>query len=355
MTKAVFLTLQRGDHIFCWRLSLPALVSAGACLLCAALFLFIPETPDDPQTFQQAKRRIAGLQAELERVSAEQALTSQLLERRMAEALKRLANLEGQAQTLAEISPARPAALRLRHLEEAMTRTERSQMREIDGIIQSRHADLARIDAALAEAGISLAAQSDTDPSAGTGGPFIPLEQATSGPFADKLAQAAPLIARLAAFEAQVPNLPLRAPFAGRIEVSSGYGARSDPFHGRAAWHSGIDLRNDSGSDVLATGAGTISAAGWNGAYGLTIDIDHGNGLSTRYAHLSRLLVREGDLVAPHQIIALSGASGRTKGAHLHYEWRAGGETLDPRRLLKAGEKLGLLHKPSSRPREDAQ
>jgi len=354
MTKSIFVTLQRGNQISCWRLSLPALAFIATFVaISSAAFGLRPNAPEEPQTFEQARQRIAALQAELERVSTERALTAELLERRLGEAQKRLARLEGQAQALHQLAPTRPAPVRLRHLEEAMTRTERSQWRELADMTETTRQTVTQIETVLAEAGISLAPGTSQDMA--TGGPFIPLDQALSGPFAAKMAEAAPLLARQASLEAQLPALPLRAPLAGRMEISSGFGARMDPFHGRAAWHSGIDLRNESGGDVLATAGGWVSAAGWNGAYGLMVDIDHGNGLSTRYAHLSRLLIREGDQVEAQQIIALSGASGRAKGAHLHYELRIDGEPTDPRRLLKAGERLGLVQSAGSRQREAAQ
>lgn len=353
MTKTIFLTLQRGEQIACLRLTPPLLALIAASCLCAFTFLLRPDAPADPQTLQQAKHRIAALQSQLEQVTSQQAVSADLINGRLQEAQKHLARLEGQSQLLAQINPHRPVTLRLRALEEAMERTERNQIRELTELAGSRRAEVKRIETALKDAGISLPPERD-DKSA-TGGPFIPLDTALSGPFAQKYEEAAPLFARHATLQAHLPSLPLRAPFAGKIEISSSFGPRRDPFHGRAAWHSGLDLRSDSGADVLATAAGTVTASGWNGAYGHSLDIDHGNGLLTRYAHLSRIFVREGDQVAAEERIALSGASGRAKGAHLHYELRINGEATNPLRLLKAGEKLGPLLKAASHSREAAQ
>jgi murein DD-endopeptidase MepM/ murein hydrolase activator NlpD len=353
MTKTIFLTLQRGEQIACLRLAPPALALLAASCVCALAFLLRPETPVDPQTLDQAKRRIATLQAQLEQVTSQQAVSADLINGRLQEAQKHLARLDGQAYALAQLNPDRPATLRLRVLEEAMERTERRQIRDLTELARSRQTDIRRIETALKEGGIGLAPEPALEPA--TGGPFIPLDAALSGPFAKKYDEAAPLFARHTTLQAHLLNLPLRAPFAGKIEVSSGFGARADPFHGRAAWHSGLDLRSDSGAEVFATAAGTVTAAGWNGAYGLSLDIDHGNGLLTRYAHLSRIFLREGDQVAAEERIALSGASGRTTGAHLHYELRINGEATNPMRLLKAGEKLGELLKPASRARDAAQ
>lgn len=353
MTKTIFLTLQRGEQIACLRLTPHLLALLAAGLVCGLTFLLRPDAPADPQTLEQAKRRIAALQSQLEQVTSQQAVSADLINGRLQEAQKHLARLDGQGQLLAQINPHRPATLRLRALEEAMERTERDQIRELTELAAARRTEVIRIETALKDAGISLSEEGHREPA--TGGPFIPLDGTLSGPFVKKYEEAAPLFARHATLHAHLPSLPLRAPFAGKIEVSSGFGARSDPFHGRAAWHSGLDLRSDSGADVLATAAGTVTTAGWNGAYGLSLDIDHGHGLVTRYAHLSRIFVREGDQVAAEDRIALSGASGRTKGAHHHYELRIHGEAINPQRLLKAGEKLGSLLKPASHAREIAQ
>ena len=350
--KTIYLTLQQGEHLACWRLTLPRLAVCGLALVGGLGITLFPGIPADPQTLEQAKRRMGILQAELERATSQQAMTADLLNGKLAEAQKRLARMESQGQALNQLSPNRPAPVRLRLLEEAMDRHERQQINELTTLADDRRNEATRIDKALAEARISLPELPTV--SSDAGGPFIPLAAAFSGLFADRLAGAEPWLMRHAHLTEHLPNLPLRAPFSGRLEISSGFGARADPFHGRAAWHSGIDLRSDAGSQVLATGAGNVTATGWNGAYGLSVDIDHGNGLSTRYAHLSRLLVREGERVDALQPIALSGASGRTKGAHLHYELRVDGEATDPRRLFKAGEKIGLLPIASSRMREAA-
>jgi murein DD-endopeptidase MepM/ murein hydrolase activator NlpD len=353
MTKAIFLTLQKGERIACLRLPTPALALLAASLLFALTYLLRPDTPADPQTLNQAKHRIAALQSQLEQVTSQQALSADLINGRLQEVQKHLARLDGQSQILAHINPNRPASVRLRALEEAMERYERNQLRELTELAGSRQTEVTRIESALTQAGISLAQEADAQ--SGTGGPFIPLETALSGAFAQKYGETASLFARHANLQAQLSYVPLRAPFAGKIEISSGFGARSDPFHGRAAWHSGLDLRSDGGAEVLATARGIVAASGWNGAYGLSLYIDHGTGMVTRYAHLSRIFVREGERVGAEERIALSGASGRTKGAHLHYELRINGEATNPLRLLKAGEKLGPLLKAASHTREGAQ
>lgn len=113
--------------------------------------------------------------------------------------------------------------------------------------------------------------------------------------------------------------------------VSSDFGWRSDPLNGRLTFHKGADLRLAYGSEVRAAAAGVVVSAGDRPGYGLTVVVDHGDGRETRYAHLSAVDVAPGDAVGSGQLIARSGNSGRTTGAHLHFEAREFGQPVDPR------------------------
>ena len=112
---------------------------------------------------------------------------------------------------------------------------------------------------------------------------------------------------------------------------------RTDPFLGRPAMHTGIDFRGDTGEPVHATAAGKVTIAGWNGGYGKMVEIDHGNGLATRYGHLSEIDVKVGQIVRIGQVIGKIGSTGRSTGPHLHYETRIDGEAVDPQKFLRAG------------------
>jgi len=114
--------------------------------------------------------------------------------------------------------------------------------------------------------------------------------------------------------------------------VTSAYGWRHDPFTGRAKFHKGVDLRAPEGSEVRSAGAGKVKFAGDSGGYGTNVVVEHANGVSTRYAHLSELLVRAGDEVGDGQLIGLSGQSGRATAAHLHFEVLEDGVPVDPLR-----------------------
>ena len=115
---------------------------------------------------------------------------------------------------------------------------------------------------------------------------------------------------------------------------SGRFGQRDDPFHGGQEFHTGLDISLEAGQPVFATAAGKVEAASANGAYGKMIVINHGYGLVTRYAHLSRYAVKVGDQVNRGQVIGYVGASGRTTGPHLHYELLVNGLLTDPLPLL---------------------
>lgn len=112
--------------------------------------------------------------------------------------------------------------------------------------------------------------------------------------------------------------------------MSSRYGYRTDPFKGHLAMHKGVDFAGKDGSDVVATASGVVTYAGERYGYGLMVEINHGNGLSTRYGHAKELLVKTGDIVKPGEAIALMGSSGRSTGPHVHYEVLKNGQQVNP-------------------------
>ncbi|MFQ3249024.1 MAG: murein DD-endopeptidase MepM/ murein hydrolase activator NlpD [Glaciecola sp.] len=112
--------------------------------------------------------------------------------------------------------------------------------------------------------------------------------------------------------------------------LSSYYGVRKDPFTGRPSMHKGIDFAGKEGEDVIATGAGVVTWSGDRYGYGKLVEIDHGNGLRTRYGHNAELTVTVGDVVTKGQSIALVGNTGRSTGAHVHYEVLKSGQQVDP-------------------------
>jgi murein DD-endopeptidase MepM/ murein hydrolase activator NlpD len=117
----------------------------------------------------------------------------------------------------------------------------------------------------------------------------------------------------------------------------SGFGRRIDPFNGQWAMHEGIDFIADAGSPIVAAAGGVVIFAGFHPQYGYMVDIDHGNDLVTRYAHCSKLMVREGDLVQRGRKIGEVGSTGRSTGAHLHFEVRFRGAAQNPAKFLQPG------------------
>jgi murein DD-endopeptidase MepM/ murein hydrolase activator NlpD len=180
------------------------------------------------------------------------------------------------------------------------------------------------------------------EPPAGSGGPMLPPRaegDALPDPFAlqSRLADIEQQIARLSDAAAlrsvELMRLPTRLPLA-HATLGSPFGNRDDPFTGRRAFHSGLDFAAEKGAAIHAAAGGSVVSAAFRSDYGWVVEIDHGNGLHTRYAHASRLLVKAGDVVAPGETIAAVGTTGRSTGPHLHFEVLRGGEATDPRRYL---------------------
>ncbi|WP_163832598.1 M23 family metallopeptidase [Spartinivicinus ruber] len=116
--------------------------------------------------------------------------------------------------------------------------------------------------------------------------------------------------------------------------LSSRFGRRTDPINGRYAWHKGIDFAGKYGSGIFSVGSGVITWAGSRGGYGNMVEVNHGNGFVTRYAHNSKILVKVGDLVKKGQKIALMGSSGRATGPHVHFEVYRDGNVVNPAKYI---------------------
>lgn len=136
--------------------------------------------------------------------------------------------------------------------------------------------------------------------------------------------------------------LPTTLPISGAWDASS-YGWRKDPFTGERALHEGVDFSADSGTSIMAAAGGVVVTAERQSSYGNVVEIDHGNGLSTRYAHASKLLVKPGAVVKRGQAIAAVGSTGRSTGPHLHFEVRVDGVAQNPNRFLVAARNGATL------------
>ena len=243
-------------------------------------------------------------------------------------------------------NPDIPVPIRLGTLSSGLERMELAQVRVVEKISAAARQRAGRLKSLIAELGLS--ADRLSVPNArkqSVGGPFIPLPTDGRGTlFEQELGRAQSDFVAASRLNELVAYLPLRRPLPGDPEITSGFGVRIDPFLGRRALHSGLDLRDDYGSPVRVTAAGTVSSAGWAGGYGNMVEVDHGNGLTTRYGHLASISVEEGQTITAGAIVGKLGSTGRSTGPHLHYEVRIDGEPVDPMRFVKASYKAAALN-----------
>jgi murein DD-endopeptidase MepM/ murein hydrolase activator NlpD len=309
-----------------------------------------------PQAEQQFayEDRIAELRAQIDRTTSRQLLDQEQVEQKLDDLMHRQATLESRATTLSGIAdptttgsirPVAPAArgnkqssigATLDRLQASLDRVELRQSTTLSQL-EDRYENKARqIRGVFTQLGLKL----DAAPEA-TGGPFVPVQLPSGN---EGFERALMRVSFARADADQLANtlltVPLRKPVAGEIDETSPFGIRMDPFVHEAAMHTGIDFRGDIGEPIHATAAGTVSIAGWEGGYGKLVEIDHGNGLATRYGHLSEIDVSVGDKVRVGQVIGLLGTTGRSTGPHIHYETRIDGEAVNPQKFLDAGDKL---------------
>jgi murein DD-endopeptidase MepM/ murein hydrolase activator NlpD len=132
-------------------------------------------------------------------------------------------------------------------------------------------------------------------------------------------------------------NLPTGVPVHGDFRITSGFGIRNDPFTGSLAMHEGLDFAANVGTPVVSTGPGSVVRSSWDASYGNVIEVSHSEGFVTRYAHLSKRLVAEGDKVVRGDQIGEIGTTGRSTGPHLHYEVFRKDHLLNPLQVLPFG------------------
>lgn len=342
---------------------------------------------------QQAyEDRISALRAQVDRITSRQLLDQQVMESKMSELLERQSQLTQRHGQLAPVleragvaegaSPATPpiptakpdlragSSATLNYAaagaarspfafwspRKAIAREETSadradrifvainqSLRDIESEQLARITTLAEgaaqtadtIAQALEDAGLSVDAEYGKQ---GIGGPLVPVDAASM--FDTKVRELDEALGHLEAMKKEARKFPIANPVPGK-GISSSFGIRRDPLIGMPALHAGLDFRAPSGTPAMATAPGTVVKAGWNGGYGRMVEIDHGNGFSTRYAHLSKIRVSVGQKLSAGDTVGDVGSSGRSTGPHLHYEIRRDGGALDPVRFLKAGRKVG--------------
>jgi murein DD-endopeptidase MepM/ murein hydrolase activator NlpD len=227
-------------------------------------------------------------------------------------------------------------------LEHSLDQVESRQMAALNSYEDGLESRVRRMRGVISDLGLNMGHLEAAVPrSAGMGGPFVPVRLSPNASAFDRE------LYRVNISRAQADRLtrtlqlvPYRKPVVGEVEFTSGFGVRVDPFLGRPAMHTGLDFRAQAGDPVRATANGKVVSAGWSGGYGRMVEIDHGNGLSTRYGHLSEINVKVGEYVKIGQVIGQVGSTGRSTGPHLHYETRIDGEAVDPQKFLRAGVRL---------------
>lgn len=231
---------------------------------------------------------------------------------------------------------AKPLNRGIAQLEQALARLKAGHAAFVRFANDLARQGVSQMETALATVGIDIEKLTGTPLPLGrfgAGGPFVPLQD--PGAWHSRLSWFDVEAARWENFNTVVRALPLGSPVAD-AEITSGFGGRRDPINMMRAFHEGIDFGAPLNTPVQATGDGVVKAAGWRQRYGKTIEIDHGFGITTRYAHLSCMLVQPGQKVRRGTVIGLLGSTGRTTGPHLHYEIRAAEKARDPGRFLKA-------------------
>lgn len=384
--------IARGDHVrhFTVRPWVAGLIGSVACAaaafyLLATTYLVFRDDLIGASVARQAQLqhdyedRISALRAQVDRITSRQMLDQQLVESKVSELLERQNRLserhgrmmplaEGEAALGGDVTQApqhpelgallmpqtqragasafaplsteagekRSAADRADMLFVAINKSlrdiESDQLTRLDALTENAYRSRDGIAAALASAGL----EADSGDGDAMGGPLlVPGDDL----FDEKVRGLDDALDQLDAIKEKAQELPIANPAPSR-PVSSTFGMRSDPLLGTPAMHAGIDFRAPSGLSVAATAAGTVVKAGWNGGYGQMVEIDHGGGFSTRYAHLSRIDVAEGERIQAGQTVGQVGSTGRSTGPHLHYEVRQNGAAVDPLRFLKAGKQI---------------
>ncbi|MGL4636858.1 MAG: M23 family metallopeptidase [Beijerinckiaceae bacterium] len=232
-----------------------------------------------------------------------------------------------------------PAAIAIASAKDLADRVEKQQIAALDNMEKKAKASALRLSQIVVETGLPASRFISDSKNTAQGGPLVPLNSRNMGAFELKLSQTQFAIQQAQRIRKVVSSLPIDRPLGMEFETTSGFGSRSDPFTRSLAMHTGIDFRAPTGAAVRATGSGKVIDAGRIGGYGNMVEIDHGHGLTTRYAHLSSIEVDVGDNVAKGELIGRVGSTGRSTGPHLHYETRIDGDAADPMRFLRAGQK----------------
>ncbi len=222
---------------------------------------------------------------------------------------------------------------RVRALEDELTAMRASQERLVENLFDRSKKGVADLERVVAMTGLDIDRMIGTK---GRGGPQVEAKYTEDETLNERVTDLRRRLERWQSLQIAVKNLPLIAPLP-EYRITSSYGGRRDPFTGRWSSHNGIDLVQPAGTPIRATGPGTVVLTGWHGGYGWMVEIDHGMGVRTRYAHMQSILAEKGQKVEVGTKVGLVGSSGRSSGPHLHYEILIDGKAVDPTNFLTAG------------------
>lgn len=226
-----------------------------------------------------------------------------------------------------------------------LARVEKAQLEQAALVAKALDVRYEVTAAELKRLGITPARVGNRD---GVGGPFESAGNSTFKTLFDSWK-------KLDQLQDGVIAIPSDKPVKTDVEFTSGFGVRSDPFHAGAAMHPGIDLAGHYGTPIFATADGIVVRAGWNnGGYGNLVEIDHGRGITTRYGHMSAILVHLGDHVTRGQQVGRMGSTGRSTGNHLHYEVRIDGRPVNPIPFMKSTDYVLAMQRRSGSASMDA-
>jgi murein DD-endopeptidase MepM/ murein hydrolase activator NlpD len=319
--------------------------------------------------------RIAALRADIDRLSGRQLLNQEEFEERLEDVASRQAMLDERQKSLADLGraaksaglimpasdtsedretaddelttgsidapAAREPGLTLDVVETSLDDLAANQVSFLEEIASDAAERSGRIETVLEEVGRDVPKDNGNEDA--MGGPFIAMpSDVDPETFRDAVEVVTAQVERFETLKQTASGLPLMTPMS-RASITSRFGVRTDPFRRRPAMHTGIDFRAPSGEPAKATAPGKVISAGYNRGYGYMVEIDHGRGLTTRFAHLSKIVAKKGQIVAKGDIIGRTGSTGRSTGPHLHYEIRVNGRPIDPMTFIRAGEHLSPL------------
>jgi murein DD-endopeptidase MepM/ murein hydrolase activator NlpD len=237
------------------------------------------------------------------------------------------------AQTVDKVSALIPQAA-------GLVQIEARQLAFVERLTRLADRRAAAAETRISALGMSPAAMlASLDDRSAQGGPFLALATSREGTLDPRFQRLGVSLARMEALERGLAGIPQVNP-ASLEYISSGFGYRSDPFTGAGAFHAGLDFKGPIGAPIFAAAAGRVSFAGVHQGYGNCIEIDHGNGLMTRYAHMSRFAAQIGQTVAAGDVIGAIGNTGRSTGPHLHFEVRINDRPVNPRPFLEAAARV---------------